>query len=140
MYLRPAGDKETIRDALATTMPNDDNVEELIDVALYEAVDAERGFAWLLGHNGTCNAITSFEGLAANLPVADQRECAAILVRHLHAELLANVWAHIEQREENVPKGDTLLGLISERPWLFQNDSYHVDTSHLAATVRFGIA
>ena len=137
VYLRPVGDKRVVRECLAKTIPDEDNVEELIDVALYEGVDAERGFAWLLGDRGTCNSITAFESLAGNLPISDQRDCAVILVRHLHRELSTNILAHIEQHEGTAPEASELQPQIDARPWLFQNENHHVDTSHLAATVRF---
>lgn len=137
MYLRPVGEKPLIHDALERVIPQDETIEELIQVALYEGVAAERGLAWMLGHYGTCNSITTFEGMAGNLSVEDQRACAAVMVRHLHQEVLGNVRGHIEQQEGRPPPAASLAELVAERPWLFENDNYHVDTSHLAAVVRF---
>ena len=98
-YLRPAGEKARLHRALAKVVPADDQVEGLIELALYEGVDVERGYGWLLGRYGTCNAITTLEGLGAQLPPSDLRACAAALVRHLHQELLQNVARHIERVE-----------------------------------------
>ncbi|MCZ6806560.1 MAG: hypothetical protein O7F08_06375, partial [Deltaproteobacteria bacterium] len=138
MYLRPTGDKEPVREALGRAIPDDENTEELIEVALHEAVSPRRGIAWMLAHYGTCNSITTFEGLASNLPREDQQACAAVLVRHLHDELIGNVRSNIEQQEESLPPDEaTLTELVVDHPWLLQNESYHVDTSHLGATVRF---
>jgi hypothetical protein len=141
MYFRPTGDRAPVAEALARAMPTDDNIEELIQVALHEGVSAKRGFGWMLGHYGTCNSITTLEGLAGSLSLSDQQQCAATLVRHLHKELTANVRAHIE-RQEGKPLGaeakqETLVELMADRPWLFANESYHIDTSHLSSTVRF---
>jgi len=138
MYFRPTGDREVIADALSHVMPNDENIEELIEVALHEGVSAERGFGWMLGHYGTCNSITTLEGLAGSLPIADQQKCATTLVRHLYDELLGNVRGHIAQHEEaEPPTAQSLSNLMEDRPWLFSNESYHIDTSHLSSTVRF---
>jgi hypothetical protein len=75
------------------------------------------------------------------LNLSDQQQCAATLVRHLHKELISNVRAHIERQEGKPPagdvKGETLVELMADRPWLFANESYHIDTSHLSSTVRF---
>ena len=138
MYFRPTGDRGPVADALSHAIPTDDNIEELIQVALHEGVAAKRGFGWMLGHYGTCNSITTLEGLAGSLSPADQQQCAATLVRHLHKELSANVRAHIERQEGQPPPSEaTLSELMADRPWLFANESYHVDTSHLSSTVRF---
>ncbi len=152
MYLRPTGDKERIRTALERTVATEENIEELIEVALHEGVAPERGIAWMLGHYGTCNSISTFEGIAGQLTADDQQRCATVLVKHLYQELRANVLAHIErQQAEAAGKEDSrgsiaaetdlseadLAALLEGRAWLFQNESYHIDTSHLAATVRF---
>ncbi|MEX2172420.1 MAG: hypothetical protein WD851_24075 [Pirellulales bacterium] len=142
-YLRPAGEKARLHRALAKVVPADDQVEGLIELALYEGVDVERGYGWLLGRYGTCNAITTLEGLGAQLPPSDLRACAAALVRHLHQELLHNVAGHIErvESERNEPKGGTTSGSLVElfpgREWLFEHEAAHVDASHLSAAVRF---
>jgi hypothetical protein len=140
-YLRPAGDKARMQRALAQVVPDDEQVEKLIELALYEGVDVERGYGWLLGRYGTCNAITTLEGLGAQLPPGDLRACAAALVRHLHRELLNNVTGHIERVEgKRPPEGGTTSGLVDlfvGREWLFQHEAAHVDASHLSAAVRF---
>jgi hypothetical protein len=142
MYFRPTGDRGPVAAALARAIPTDENIEELIQVALHEGVSAKRGFGWMLGHYGTCNSITTLEGLAGALTTSDQQQCAATLVRHLHKELSANVRAHIERQESQPPPAEvlqqqTLTDLMADRPWLFANESYHIDTSHLSSTVRF---
>jgi hypothetical protein len=136
-YLRPAGEKALVQRALAKVLPDDEQVEKLIELALYEGVDVVRGYGWLLGRYGTCNAITTLEGLGAQLPPHDLRACAAALVRHLHHELLNNVAGHIERVESHRPAATSLDGLFPGREWLFQHEAAHVDASHLSAGVRF---
>ncbi|MEM8946786.1 MAG: hypothetical protein AAGD11_16550 [Planctomycetota bacterium] len=136
-YLRPTGDKAAVREWLAQAVPDEEHADELIELALYEAIDAERGFAWLLAQRGTCNAITEFDGLAARLSVPDQRACAAVLVRHLHDELLQSVRGHLQRLEREIPTGSSVVSLLTEYPDLLADGAYHVDTSHLATTVRF---
>jgi hypothetical protein len=56
----------------------------------------------------------------------------------LYKELLGNVRAHIERQEGQPPAAEaSLTQLMADRPWLFANESYHIDTSHLSSTVRF---
>lgn len=137
-YLRPAADKQAMHAALSSAVPSDENIEELIELALYEGIDTERGYGWLLGHYGTCNAITTLEGLAPQMPPADLRACAAVLVRHVDGELRENLGGHIEHAGKPLPPdGSSVREIIGDSPWLVAGDSIHIDASHLAATVRF---
>jgi hypothetical protein len=137
LYLRPVGDKRAAAELLRSVEAEDDRVEELIDVCLREAVDVERGFQLVLQNYGTCNAITTFESEMPRHSRADQRIAAELLLRHLYRELTANVKADVARQEGQTPSETTLRDLVAERPWLFQELSYHVDTTHLAAVVRF---
>jgi len=136
-YLRPAGEKVLLQQWLERAVPSEDQAEELIELALYEAIDPERGFAWLLAHRGTCNAITEFDALAGRLSAKDQRACATVLVRHMHAELLENLHGHLQRLEHTAPATDSIVTILKEYPDLLADGAYHVDTSHLSTTVRF---
>jgi hypothetical protein len=136
MYLRPVGDRADMAEALAR-LPADDHYEEIIEIALHEGVDLELGFRLVLKHYGTCNAITLFESEMANRPRAQRQQIAALLVQHLRQELLNNVRADIE-RQQGSPAPQVSLGeLVAKRDWLFAEENYHVDTTHLNSVVRF---
>ena len=137
MYLRPVGDKQLVKEALAKITLNDENRDEFVEVALHEGLDPQRGFAEVLGYYGTCNAITTFEGLVPHCEPADQQGITTQLVEHVHAELRATLAADIEQQQGTAPTEGTLRELVTDRDWLFGEHNYHIDTSHLAATVRF---
>jgi len=139
MYLRPVGEKQQVAAALAAIDRDTENYEEIIEVALYEGVSPRLGFEYVLSRYGTCNAITLYDGQMHGRPKADRQQVAALLVQHLHDELTRNVRADIAQREGAEPREKTLAELVARRPWLFENDNYHVDTTHLAAVVRFAI-
>jgi hypothetical protein len=47
------------------------------------------------------------------------------------------VRADIARHEGGEPKEATLAELVADRDWLFGENNYHTDTTHLAATVRF---
>lgn len=136
-YLRPAGEKALLQQWLERAVPDGEQADQLIELALYEAIDPERGFAWLLAQRGTCNAITEFDALAGQLPVPDQRACAAVLVRHLHAELLGNLRGHLQRMEQPAPTSDSIVAILETHPDLLAEGAYHIDTSHLSTTVRF---
>ena len=108
MYLRPVGDKQLVKEALAKITLNDENRDEFVEVALHEGLDPQRGFAEVLGYYGTCNAITTFEGLVPHCEPADQQGITTQLVEHVHAELMATLTADIEQQQGDCSHGSHL--------------------------------
>ena len=137
MYLRPVGDKQLVASALEKVAPTEENMQDLIEIGLHEGVAPALGYGLVLQHYGTCNAITTFEGAVLARPRGDQQACAAALVKHVHAELLANLRADIARQEGREPSEASLAALVADRDWLFGELNYHIDTTHLAATVRF---
>lgn len=137
MYMRPVGDREIAAKALRHVEPNDENVDELLEVLVHEAVDVGRGYALALERMGTCNSITLFESALAARPRADQQVAAGLLVRHVHTELIENLRRDIERREGSLPLETTAAELLESRGDLLRDGTYHLDTSHLASTVRF---
>lgn len=137
MYLRPVGDRAAAARALSEIEPNDTNLDEFVEVCLHEGVDASRGFRLVLQHYGTCNAITTFESAMRQRTPGEQLDAAGLLVKHIHHELLASVVADITRQQGKSPQETTLRELVADRDWLFGDYSYHLDTTHLASTVRF---
>jgi hypothetical protein len=137
MYLRPAGDKLSIRQHLARVVLEDDQADELIELSLYEAVDPERGYAWLLGRSGTCSAITTLDGLSSQLGVDDLRACAAVLVRHVYGELRGNLRGHLNRLTGQPPPDLSVAELLAQHPELMAGGNYHLDASHLASAMRY---
>ncbi|MEX0794308.1 MAG: hypothetical protein WD045_14325 [Pirellulaceae bacterium] len=136
-YLRPVGDNAPVIKALHEAKVDEDNVQDLIDVALGEGVDPAFGFGLTLEHYGTCNAVTTFEQQLVMLPPAKQQPMAEQLLRHLYDELTATVKGDAAHQEGKEPAESTLAGILESRDYLVVAGSYHIDTSHLAATVRF---
>jgi tetratricopeptide (TPR) repeat protein len=137
MYMRPVGDREVAAKALAAVEANDDNVDALLEVLLHEGVDIARGYRISLERMGTCSSITMFEQALAARPRSDQQIAAKILLEHVHRELFENLKRDISQRQKAEPSGETCEQLLEEHPDLLGDGSYHMDTSHLASTVRF---
>lgn len=136
MYLRPLGDNPAVAAALNQIEPNDENLAALVEIALQEGVSPARGFELLLRHYGTCNAITTFDSEMGRHRRGEQQAAAAMLVRQLHADLAANIRSDIARREGTAPESVSIPQLVAGREWLFADDSYHIDTSHLSAGVR----
>lgn len=136
-YLRPLADRDLVAQGLAAVEPDEENLQALVEILLHEGVDVGRGYQLVLDHYGTCNAISAFEGVVMGKSRAEQRDAAARLVRRLHEELSANLRADIEQREGKPPVEASLRELVANRPELFEGNSYHIDTTHLASTMRY---
>jgi hypothetical protein len=136
MYLRPVGDKAAVANELSAVEANQDNTDELVEVCLHEGVDVRRGFQLVLDHYGTCNAITTYESAVGRQSRPDQQAAAELLVRHVHRELQKSLVADIGRQEGTEPREQTLRELVADRDWLFGEYSYHIDTTHLASTVR----
>lgn len=138
MYLRPTGSTKEMVTALRAVEVDDDTAEDLIELALQERIDPAYGFELLLKWHGTCNSITVYDSQLASASKQDQERCAELLVRHLHAELDRNLRAEIKRREGRDPGEMNIASLVAERDWLFSENNYHVDTTHLNSVVRIG--
>lgn len=137
MYMRPVGEKDAVAQALRETEIDDENVDELVEVALGEGVDTAFGYQLVLDHYGTCNSITTFETELSHRSKREQQDAAKLLLRHVHQELCQSLKSDIAQQEGNEPAETTIAELIGDREWLFQENAYHIDTTHLASTVKF---
>ncbi len=136
-YFRAIAEKEPVAAAIEAYEPveNDEKIGQVVEVAFNQGVHPRKGFALILDHYGTCSAISAFESLPPDEPI--RIACADRLIRRLHADLTANLRGEIARRGQPLPPEGTPIGdLIAGREWLFVDDSYHLDVSHLASTVR----
>jgi len=136
-YLRAIGEPEPVAKAIDAYVPTegDEQLNQIVEVAFNQGANARKGFELILEHYGTCSAISAFEHLPAD--DATRGACADSLVRQLHNHLLGNLRAEIAQRGQPLPaKPESIADLIRGRDWLFHDEAYHIDVSHLAATVR----
>jgi hypothetical protein len=140
-YFRAIADSDPVAQAIALYRPsdNDERLGAVIDVAFNQGVSPRRGFELILENYGTCPAISAFEQLPPP-DLALRIGCAERLIRHLHRELTANLRAEIASRGQVLPpEGSSIDALVTGRPWLFSDESYHIDISHLAAVVRMSV-
>lgn len=136
MYLRPVGDKKLAQSLLEKIEADEENSEDLIEVCLHEGIDLGRGFELVLDSYGTCSAITTYDQSVARRPAEEQVPAARKLLERVHRDLVASVKTDIARQEGAQPKESTLAGLLADRDWLMQEGTYHLDTTHLASTVR----
>lgn len=137
LYLRPVGDRSLVRSELDRVTPDDENSEDLIEILLGEGIDVGRGMRLLIDRMGTCQGITAMESELAQRSREDQAAAATALVDNLHSELMATLSGEIAAKEGERPTDKSLKGLAADRDWLFDDNNYHTDTTHLSAVVRF---
>jgi len=134
-YFRAVGDRETVAAALESA-ERGPNIDALIDIALGERVHPRKGLELVIAHHGICRAITYFE----QFPTLENREaCLVLLIRTLHAELVANLKRAIEQRESAAPESNSIPELMAGRDWLFGEFDTYADTSHVIDVIRFTV-
>ena len=111
--------------------------EDVVEIALFQGISPVKGLSMYLASHGTCSTITAFDQVSMQLPVDARRQCAEVLVRKLYADVRENVQHDVSRRQPMNPPGQNLHELIGGREWLFTDDSYHIDVSHLNSVVRF---
>ena len=138
-YFRAIAEPETVAKAIDAFEPEtgDERLHEVVEAAFNQGANPKKGYELILKHYGTCSAVTAFENLPRDDSVRDA--CADMLVRQVHEHLVRNLKSEIAGRGEVVPDSENSLpNLMNGRDWLFDDEAYHVDVSHLAATVRVG--
>lgn len=140
MYLRPTGDKAAVARQLEQLVEEDESLsEDVIDIALNEGVSPRLGFRLMLQNYGLCNCVTTYDSSMHQRPKAERQAVAGLLVEHIHEELLTNIRDDIARQQGTKPAENTLAELVRDREWLFENDNYHTDATHLQSIVRFAI-
>ena len=136
-YFRAIAEKEPVAAAIDSfeAVEGDDRVGAIIEVAFNQGANPKRGYEMILQHYGPCSAITAFDHLPPDEKV--RVYCAGRLIRHLHAQLAYSLRAEITRRGQPLPpEGTPIPDLMAGRDWLFFDDAYHIDISHLGAVVR----
>src|SRR6516164_191192 len=139
-YFRMLNEPDAVRQALEAHEPKEDeDLQTIVQIAFYEGVHPRKGFDWILNRFGLCNAITTLSSQELPHPPDVRQYCIEALVRALYAELRDRLTAEIERHDEKPPAEasappDTrgvIRQLIAGRDWLFGDDFYHIDLSHL---------
>ncbi len=131
-YFRAIGENGSIAKAI-DAIPADEGEDAVIEIAFYEGANPSKGFEMVLARYGICRAITSF----SQFPSADgQEKSGRLLVRTLHSELLGNLKSSVRRREGTAPSTGSISELIAGRDWLFEGNTYYIDTSHVSSVVQ----
>jgi hypothetical protein len=136
-YFRMIGEPGPVKNVLeSTTLKEDDDPQPFISIAFHEGVLPTKGFDWLLSRYGICNAITTVS--AGEMPFGPdvKHYCVRKLIHTLHRDLMERLKGEIQTKQGFAPTGASIPELIEGRDWLFADDYYHVDLSHLNAVIQ----
>ncbi len=147
-FFRMIGEPTPVRKALdALSLHEIEDLEPLINIAYYEGVHPIRGFDWILGRYGLCSAITTLSSQELPAAPAVREHVISRVVGTLYQELRERLTAEIERQvsiappEAEQPEGTpgVVHQLIKGRDYLFADEGYHIDTSHLSSTVQLAM-
>ncbi len=139
MYFRMLGESQPVADALAKLEPaQDQDIQPLVEIAFHHGVLPEKGFEWVLQRYGMCSAVTVLSGETHFAPEHRAR-CIHRLVKALHHELMERLRGEIERQQGFAPTATSIPALIEGRDWLFADEFYHIDLSHLNSTVQMAM-
>lgn len=139
VYLRTIREPQKVAQAIES-LPADAANEEVLNIAFFHGVAPVKGVELMLGSRGTCSTITALDQQFGQMPPTARRDCARVLVRELYRGLRDVLQSEVQKRQPLTPPDQTLRELIAGKEWLFEEDNYHIDVSHLNAVVRFARA
>ncbi len=147
-YFRMLNETEPVRTALENFQPDaDQDIQPIVQIAFYEGIHPRKGFDWILSRYGLCSAITTLGSQDLQHPAEVRQYCIQRLVRALYSELRERIAAEVERHEGKRPAEadappDTpgvVRQLMTGRDYLFADDFYHVDVSHLSSVVQMSV-
>jgi len=134
-YFRAIGENSPVASAIEQLGLQED-VAPIIEIAFHEGVHPRKGFELILSNYGICRAISSFQ----QYPAQDGREdCLRLLVRTLRHDLAESLRRAVARVEGQVPETESISDLIAGRGWLFEDNNYYIDTSHVVSIIQFSI-
>ena len=137
VFYRMLGEHEPVAKAVEKFQPREgEDCQQVVEIAYHHGVQPRKGFDLILERYGICSAITMLGG--GEFPHGtDVRDyCVQRLVRSLYEELKDRLISEITRTQGFEPTGKTVKELIEGRDWLFGEDYFHVDISHLSSVVQ----
>jgi hypothetical protein len=140
LYFRMIGELDPVIAAIDRYQPSEsDDVQPIVEIAFHHGVNPKKGFELLLQRFGLCSAITTASSGEYNHPPEVRIHCIKRLVQALHDELVVRLKNEIVHKEGKEPTETNVRDLIRNRDWLFEDDFYHVDVSHLSSVVQMSM-
>jgi hypothetical protein len=134
-YFRAIGETAPIAAAIEQ-IESQEEIAPIIEIAFHEGVHPRKGFELILSNYGICRAITSFHQYPGR---KGRDDCLRLLIRRVHGDLVENLKRTISQNERQAPETRSIPELIAGRDWLFEGNSYYLDTSHVVSVIQFSL-
>jgi hypothetical protein len=139
-FFNMLGETAPMRDYIdAYQFDSERDCQGLIEVALYHGVHPAKGFGLVLQRYGICNAITTYSQQDFSRNPDAKQACIKLMVQALHEQLLERLKSDIVSRGEAVPETSSIVELLKGRDYLFADDAYHIDTSHLSSVAQMSL-
>jgi hypothetical protein len=140
-FYRTIGESQPVADAIAKYQPDEDDerLAATIEIAFHHGVAPDRGFDLIIERYGICRAISSACEVDPRQFPAIAEGCARKLVRSMHHQLFERLRTEIAAQQGFEPTGTTIAELVAGRDWLFADQMYLVDVSHLSSTVQLSL-
>jgi hypothetical protein len=139
-YFNMLGEPGPVREYIdRLDLTDADDVQPVVEVALYHGVHPTKGFDLVVQKYGICNAITTYSGQDFSRTPGAKQHAIKALVKSLYEQLLERLKADLEGRGKTVPAGATVGQLVRDNPDLFEEGAYHIDTSHLSSVAQFAL-
>ena len=133
-YLQPVGDRVLNDKLIRGVKVDDQNADDLIEIAVSQGAAPGYGFQILLQRYGTCDAITTFDQTAGNHSLDCQRAMAGALLNHLYDELVGNLVSALPELKAD--SNQLTLAKILDSGILTAENSCVIDATHLASVIR----
>ena len=130
-YFNMLGEPGPVRDYIERLELTDaEDVQPVVEVALYHGVHPTKGFDVVVQKYGICNAITTYSGQDFSRTPGAKQPAIKALVRSLYDHLLERLKSDLEGRGKPVPLGMSVGGIVKAHRAI-RGRRVHIDTSHL---------
>ena len=139
-YFNMLGETAPVKEYLENYVPADaDDIQGVIEVALYQGVHPKKGFELVVERYGVCNAITTYGGQDFSRNPEARQFAIQCLVRTLHAQLLDRLKSDLEARGNALNGEETVSQIVASHQELMADGGYHIDTSHLSSIAQYSL-
>jgi hypothetical protein len=139
-YFSMLGETQSVIDALRDYQPAaEEEVQPIIDVCLYQGALPEKGFDLVVERYGICNAITTFGNYDFSKCPAAKQHAIRTLVSSLYRQLQERMIDDLRTRGQTPDAQASVKQLLAAHTLAFDEQSYHVDTSHLMSIVQYSL-
>lgn len=131
-YFRAIGEPAPVAAAIER-VDSGEEIDPVLDIALYERVNPRKGFELVLKYRGICDGV----GVVTRCQDRETRVMLLqLLVRAFYGDLVAHLKEAIASVEGQVPETSRVAELLAGRQWLFEGGNLYIENSHLLSILQ----